>query len=57
MAKRKPIKLRYGEVQRLAKIVGVNRNTVSRALGWNADTEMENKIRALAKALNMIKKF
>lgn len=57
MAKRKRIILRYGEVQRLAKITGVNRTTVTRALGWNADTETENKIRSLAKELNMIKKF
>ena len=39
MAKRKRIILRYGEVQRLAKITGVNRTTVTRALGWNADTD------------------
>lgn len=57
MAKRKRIILRRGQVERLAKIAGVSRMTVTRALGWNADTETENKIRSLAKELNMIKKF
>ncbi len=57
MAKRKRIILRKGEAKRLAEIAGVSRMTVTRALGWNADTEAENKVRELAKQLNMIKKF
>ena len=57
MAKRKRIILRKGEAKRLAEIAGVSRMTVTRALGWNADTEAENKVRSLAKELNMIKRF
>lgn len=57
MAKRKRIILRHGEAKRLAKIAGVSEMTVTRALGWNADTPAENKVRELAKELNMIKKF
>lgn len=57
MAKRKRITLRKGDVKRLAEIAGVSRMTVTRALGWNADTVAENKVRELAKQLNMIKKF
>lgn len=57
MAKRKRIILRRGEVERLSKIAGVSRMTVTRALGWNADTPAENKVRELAKELNMIKRF
>ena len=57
MAKRKRIILRYGEAKRLAKIAGVSEITVSRALGWNADSPAENKVRELAKELNMIRKF
>lgn len=57
MAKRKRIILRKGEAKKLAAIAGVSRMTVTRALGWNADTEAENKVRELAKQLNMIKKF
>lgn len=57
MAKRKRIILRKGEAKRLAEIAGVSRMTVTRALGWNADTPAENKVRELAKELNMIKKF
>ena len=44
-------------MKRLAEISGVSRMTVSRALGWNADTEAENRVRELAKELNMIKRF
>ena len=44
-------------MERLSKIAGVSRMTVTCALGWNADTPAENKVRELAKELNMIKKF
>lgn len=57
MAKRKRIILRKGENERLARIAGVSKMTVWRALTWHADSEAENRVRELAKQLNMIKKF
>ncbi|WP_144010640.1 helix-turn-helix domain-containing protein [Prevotella intermedia] len=57
MSKRKPIKLKYGGTARLAKLCRVSRQTVWKAINWNADTDMENLIRQKAKELGLIKKF
>lgn len=57
MAKRKPIKLKYGKFKELVKISGANRITVWRALKWHADSPKENEIRKMAKDLNLIRRF
>lgn len=57
MSKRKPIKLKYGGTTRLVKLCRVSRQTVWKAINWNADTDMENLIRQKAKELGLIKKF
>ncbi len=57
MSKRKAIKLRRGGTTRLAKLCRVSRQTVWKAINWNADTDMENLVRQKAADLGLIKKF
>jgi hypothetical protein len=57
MAKRKPIKVRYGDVKKLAVICRVSQYTVHKALSWQSDTEVQNLVRQRAKELDMIRKF
>jgi hypothetical protein len=57
MSKRKAIKLRRGGTARLAKLCRVSRQTVWKAINWNADTDMENLVRQKAADLGLIKKF
>jgi hypothetical protein len=54
---RRPIKLRYGKVKALAKIFGCSRMTVERALRWEFDTELADKIRERAERLGFIKRY
>lgn len=55
--KRKKITLKYGKAKELAKICGTSRQTVSKALRWNTDSDMENLVRARAKEYGWIKQF
>lgn len=57
MSKRKAIKLRRGGTARLAKLCRVSRQTVWKAINWNADTDMENLVRQKARDLGLIKKI
>lgn len=57
MDERKPIKLRYGKVKALASIFGCSRITVERALRWEFDTELADKIRERAERLGFIKRY
>ncbi len=57
MTKRKPIKVRYGDVKRLAIICKVSEFTVRKALRWDADTSLQELIRKRAGELGMIRKF
>lgn len=57
MTKKKPIKLKHGYIKILAEEMGHNRNTVRKALNWNADSDIENKIRARAQALGYVRQF
>lgn len=57
MTKKKPIKLKHGYIKILAEEMGHNRNTIRKALNWNADSDIENKIRARALALGYVRQF
>lgn len=57
MAKRKAIKLRMGCRKKLQDACGVSRATVSRALAWNADTDIQNLVRQRARELGYVKRF
>ena len=54
---RKPIKLRYGKIEALAKIFGCSRMTVARALQWKFDTDLAKDIRERAEKLNFIRHY
>ena len=57
MSKRKPIKLKFGYVKILANDCRCSRNTVTKALNWNADSDIENFIRKRAQDLGYIRQF
>ena len=57
MTKRKPIKLKFGYVKILAKDCRCSRNTVTKALNWNADSDIENMMRKRAQDLGYIRQF
>lgn len=57
MTKKKPIKLKRGYVQILAAVCKVSRNTVTKAMKWNADSDIENFIRKKAYELDYVRKF
>ena len=57
MTKRKPIKLKHGYIKILARDCRCSRNTVTKALNWNADSDTENLIRRTAKDLGYIRQF
>ena len=54
---RKKIQLRHGKGIELARDVGVSVRTVSRALNWHSDSDIENLVRKRAKELGFIKQF
>lgn len=53
----KKICLRRGKGKELAKMCGVTPATVSQALRWEADTDIQNLIREKAVELNFVKRF
>ena len=53
--KKKPIKLRYGTVKKLAAIFGVSEQTVRRALAFRHDTELAEQIRIKAYRMNFVR--
>lgn len=57
MTKRKRIKLRYGAIPILMRECSVSKATVIRALGWEADTDVQNVIRRRARELGLIRRF
>ena len=57
MTKRKPIKLKFGYGKVLAKDCRCSRNTVTKALNRNADSDIENFIRKRAQDLGYIRQF
>lgn len=57
LIKRKKITLKYGKAKELAKICGTTPQTVSKALAWNADSEMQNLVRVRARQYGFIKEF
>ena len=54
---RKKIILRHGKGVGLARDVGVSVQTVSKALRWESDSDIQNLIRKRAKDLGYIKQF
>lgn len=57
MARRKPIKLRWGCLKKLAGDCDVGTATVKRALKWEADTETQNLIRKRARELGYVRRW
>ena len=55
MAKKKPIKLKYGKQKELIRLSGAHKTTVWRALHWESDTDKQEKIRRMAKELGFIR--
>ncbi len=53
--KRKKITLKYGKAKELAKLCGTTPQTVSKALAWNTDSEIENLVRIRARQYGFIK--
>lgn len=57
MDKKNEIKLRHGYIKQLAKDCRVSRNTVTKALRWNADSDVENYVRKRAYDLGYVRQF
>ena len=57
MTKRKPVKLKFSYVKILPKDCRCSRNTVTKALNWNGDSDSENVIRKRAQDLGYIRQF
>lgn len=55
--KRKKITVKYGKCKELARLCGTTPQTVSKALRWNADSEIENLVRSRAVQYGFIKMF
>lgn len=55
MAKKKPIKLKYGKQKELIRLSGAHKTTVWRALHWESDTDKQENIRRMAKELGFIR--
>lgn len=43
--------------EKLQEACGVSRATVSRALAWDADTDIQNLVRQRARELGYVKRF
>lgn len=56
MTKRKPIKLRWGCLKKLASDCDVGLATVKRALKWDSDTDLQMSIRKQANDLGYVKR-
>lgn len=56
-ANRKPIKVRYGCVKKLAESCNVSEVAVRRALKWERDTDTQRLIRKRARELGYIRLF
>lgn len=54
---RKKIELRRGKAKELAEMLGVTPQTVSRALKWDADSDIQNLVRAKAYEYGFVKQF
>lgn len=54
---RKKIVLKHGKGKVLAKMLGVTEQTVTRALKWDADSEIQNLVRQKAKEYGFVKAF
>lgn len=55
--KKKPIKLRVGAIETLAKDCGVSKRTVNNALAWKSDTDTQNLVRKRAYELGLVRRF
>lgn len=55
--KKKPIKVVYGAVRKLAADCNVSEQTVYLALRWTSDSPAQNLVRKRATELNLVSRF